>query len=63
MRIEIGFSGDKLVLNSTGEQIRHSGLIAAERRNETLLSDNSRRNRYCTAPEKKDSQGTSQVVA
>jgi len=31
-------------------------------KDENVLSDNSRRNRYCTAPEKKNCQGTSQVV-
>jgi hypothetical protein len=30
---------------------------------ENVLSDNSRRNRYCIAPEEEDCQGTSQVVA
>jgi hypothetical protein len=30
---------------------------------ENILSDNSGRNRYCIAPEKKDCQSTSQVVA
>ena len=31
-------------------------------KDENVLSDNSRRNWYCTAPEKKNCQGTSQVV-
>jgi hypothetical protein len=37
--------------------------LQKEEPDENILSDNSGRNRNCSAPEKKDCQSTSQVVA